>query len=88
VSPIRKSYQDPAHGYHISNLYKFILIEEKIDPEIKFNKIETRTSPVYDYCLGRDPYEIASRHICLPIWFNQDTSMTQKVIEEINSCSH
>tara|TARA_B100001758_G_C18395964_1_gene605932 strand:- start:227 stop:1279 length:1053 start_codon:yes stop_codon:yes gene_type:complete len=81
------SYITPKDEVHISNLYKFILIEEKIDPEIKFNKIETRTSPVYDYCLGRDPYEIASRHICLPIWFNQDTSMTQKVIEEINSCS-
>ena len=71
----------------ISNLYKFILIEEKIDPEIKFNKIRTRTSPVYDYHLGRDPSEIASRHICLPIWFNQDTSMTQEVLAEINSCS-
>ncbi len=80
------SYIIPKDEVHYSNLYKFILIEEKQDPELKFKKLKTRTSPVYDYHLGNDPYEIASRHICLPIWYDQDNSLTEEVLAEINSC--
>ena len=66
-------------------MYKFILIEEESDPIKKFNKLKTRTSPVYDYHLGNDPSQIAIRHICLPIWFNQDASLTEQVIDELYS---
>jgi len=80
------SYITPNDSVHYSNLYKFILIEEHEDPDEKFKKLKTRTSPVYDYHLGSDPSEIARRHICLPIWFKQDSSMTKEVLSEISSC--
>ncbi len=79
------SYITPKDELHYSNLYKFILIEEESDPIKKFNKLKTRTSPVYDYHLGNDPSQIASRHICLPIWFNQDASLTEQVLDELYS---
>jgi len=82
------SFIAPKDDIHFSNLYKFILIEDKSDPELKFRYLKTRTSPVYDYHLGEDPQGIAKRHICLPIWFNQDSEMTNQVLDEINSCSN
>ena len=64
------------------NHYKFILLDEKYDVENTFASIKTKTSPVYDYALGGSKY-VETSHICLPIWYNQDDEVTQKVIKEL-----
>ena len=68
-----------------SNLYKFILKTNKAEPKKFFQKIKSRTSPVYDYRLGNDPEEIANRHIRLPIWYGLDDEEIQKVLTELAS---
>lgn len=75
---------DPKSGGQRSNLYKFILLAKKDLQLVKFEQIHTKTSPVYDYCLGSDSEEIISRHICLPIWYDQDDDLTKKVINELS----
>lgn len=64
------------------NHYKFILLDEKCDVENTFWSIKTKTSPVYDYALGCSK-DVETSHICLPIWYNQDDEITQKVINEL-----
>ena len=71
-----------SHGQR-SNLYKFILINKSDNLENFFSDISLRTSPVYDYVLGEDPYSVAKRHICLPIWYNLEEVKIQQTIEEL-----
>lgn len=66
------------------NHYKFILLDEKCDVANTFNGIKTKTSPVYDYALGSS-IDIATNHICLPIWYNQDEEVTSKAISELEA---
>ena len=73
----------PTKNGQQANLYKFILKTSKIDPGQVFNKIKTRTSPVYDYHLGADPEEVSNRHICLPIWYDLEDEIVDKVIAEL-----
>ena len=78
-------YINPLGNDQKSNLYKFILTTNSDDPEQYFNKITSRTSPVYDYSLGADSQEIHKRHICLPIWYKLETDVIEKVISELSS---
>ncbi len=73
----------PARDGQRSNLYKFILKTNEAEPVEFFQKINSRTSPVYDYHLGNDPEEIAKRHICLPIWYDLEEEEIQKVLTEL-----
>ena len=45
-------------------------------------KIKTTTSKVYDYSLGNSK-EIPTKHLCLPIWFELEENISDKVIKEI-----
>jgi len=76
-------YLHPYSDGQRSNLYKFILISRSDQPEQEFLQITKRTSPVYDYVLGRDPSGIACRHICLPIWYLLEDEIVDAVVEEL-----
>jgi dTDP-4-amino-4,6-dideoxygalactose transaminase len=78
-------YIVPISENQRSNLYKFILLSNSKDPKKEFFQIKSRTSTVYDYALGRDPYELTERHICLPIWYLLEDEIVEKVISELNS---
>ena len=77
-------YIHPNRNEQRSNLYKFILLSSATNPSDDFSQIKTRTSPVYDYALGSDPFEVAKRHICLPIWFRLEDEVVERVIVELN----
>ena len=79
------SYIHPSEHNQRSNLYKFILLSNSLDPEKEFSNITNRTSPVYDYALGNDPYELIKRHICLPIWYLLENKKIDNVIIELES---
>jgi len=64
-------------------LYKYILISNSDDSESEFRNITKRTSPVYDYSLGEDKTSIASKHICLPIWYKLEQESIDAVIDEL-----
>ena len=76
-------YINPLDGQQRSNLYKFILLSRSKSPDSDFMQIKTRTSPVYDYALGRDLVEFAKRHICLPIWYNLEDQVVESVLSEL-----
>mgnify|MGYP000412644181 CR=1 FL=1 len=76
---------DPLELGHRANLYKFILLAKNIEQLNRLKKINTKTSPVYDYSLGSDPFEIALKHLCLPIWYGQDEDVTNKVLSELEN---
>ena len=76
-------YIDPNYGGQRSNFYKFILLSRSISPTADFAQILTRTSPVYDYALGRDWAEIKTRHICLPIWYDLENEVIERAISEL-----
>jgi len=76
-------YIDPRHGSQRSNLYKFILLSNAEQPEKEFSQITMRTSPVYDYTLGRDDQEISIRHLCLPIWYLLEDEVIDGVVAEL-----
>lgn len=73
----------PTADGHRSNLYKFIIKDSLGNPTESFKKIISRTSPVYDYQLGNDPYQIGSRHICLPIWYGLENDKIDDVLCEL-----
>ena len=77
-------YLDPKSFNQRSNLYKFILLSRSRDPDNTFKTIKTRTSQVYDYALGEDTEQITKRHICLPIWYNQSSNVTERVLKELH----
>ena len=76
-------YIHPTGNDQRSNLYKFILLSRDANPAADFSQIKTRTSPVYDYALGFDPYEVSKRHICLPIWYKLEEDSIHKVLREL-----
>jgi dTDP-4-amino-4,6-dideoxygalactose transaminase len=76
-------YIDPTSNNQRSNLYKFILLSNSKNPKKEFSQIKSRTSPVYDYALGRDLCELTERHICLPIWYLLEDKVVEKVICEL-----
>lgn len=76
-------YIDPLANGQRSNLYKFLLLSRSQNPFKDFEKIKTRTSPVYDYALGSDTTGIKNRHICLPIWYQLEDEQVNKVVSEL-----
>lgn len=76
-------YINPESRGQKSNLYKFILLSRSANPKKEFAKIGQRTSPVYDYALGDDPYEFRQRHICLPIWYMLEDEIVSNVLSEL-----
>ena len=78
------NYIDPSSGNQRSNLYKFILLSYADKPEEEFAQVVSRTSPVYDYSLGRGDQDIINRHICLPIWYLLENSIVDKTVSELH----
>lgn len=77
-------YIYPTSNHQQSNLYKFILLSRSKDPVPYFDKITKRTSPVYDYALGKDVFGVSTRHICLPIWYRQSSVVTDEIVKELS----
>tara|TARA_Y100000590_G_scaffold13234_1_gene16047 strand:- start:338 stop:1423 length:1086 start_codon:yes stop_codon:yes gene_type:complete len=67
---------------NIGNYYKFTIIspDKKISEFLP--KVKTTTSKVYDYSLGENK-EIPTKHLCLPIWYELEEAISDKVVEEI-----
>ena len=68
---------------NIGNYYKFTIISPNNEIAKVYPNIKTTTSKVYDYALGKNK-DIPLKHLCLPIWYNQDKSLIDKVIVELN----
>jgi len=66
------------------NYYKFMLLDPGCNVSEVFKKITKKTSPVYDYVLGESK-DVATSHICLPIWYGQDDEITNDVLKELDS---
>lgn len=64
------------------NYYKFIVYNENQPIEKFLPKLKTKTSGVYDYALGNSKL-ITTNHACLPIWYGQETDITERVINEL-----
>lgn len=62
------------------NYYKFIILGDIAE----FARLRTKTSPVYDYALGRST-DVCRNHLCLPIWYGQPAEVTDRVIAELTS---
>jgi perosamine synthetase len=77
------NFLDPTHGNQRSNLYKFILLSNADNPKEEFASITKRTSSVYDYSLGSDNEELASRHICLPIWYLLEDEIVDETLAQL-----
>ena len=66
----------------IGNYYKFIIYNENKPINEYLPTLKTKTSSVYDYHLGNSK-SITTHHACLPIWYGQETEITEKVINEL-----
>ena len=67
-----------SHG----NYYKFIVLSPEKPIGEYLPALKTKTSPVYDYVLGNS-YEIARKHVCLPVWYDQPLEQTNRAISEL-----
>ena len=68
------------------NHYKFTLLAKTSN--LEFEKIKSRTSPIYDYSIGNDSESITNKHICLPIWFGLEEELIQKTLFELESLKY
>ena len=68
---------------NIGNYYKFTIISPNNEIAKVYPNIKSTTSKVYDYALGKNK-DIPLKHLCLPIWYNQDKSLIDKVLVELN----
>ena len=75
-------YIDQSASSNQGNYYKFTIISPDKAISDLLPKIKTTTSKVYDYSLGKSK-EIPLKHLCLPIWFELEENISDKVIEEI-----
>jgi len=64
------------------NYYKFTIYNYNTPISQYLPKLETTTSPVYDYSIGANN-PLIGHHACLPIWYGQEIEITEKVIDEI-----
>ena len=64
------------------NYYKFTIISHNKNISELLPGVKTTTSKVYDYALGNSK-QIPSKHLCLPIWFDLEESISDKVISEL-----
>ena len=68
--------------FNIGNYYKFTIISPEKNVSDLLPKIKTTTSKVYEYSLGNSK-KIPEKHLCLPIWFDLEENISDKVIKEI-----
>ena len=81
VVPLVKNGPCP-NGYNAQgNYYKFIVTSDT-PVEESLPSLETTTSRVYDYYLGVEN-NIVTNHACLPIWYKQDSEITDRVLREL-----
>ena len=66
------------------NYYKFTIISPRKKISELLPKVKTTTSKVYEYALGASK-EIPLKHLCLPIWFNLEESVSDKVVSELKN---
>ena len=64
------------------NYYKFIIISPNKNISEFLPDVKTTTSKVYDYALGNSK-EIPQKHLCLPIWYGLEESISNKVVKEL-----
>lgn len=64
------------------NYYKFVIYSPHKDINLFLPKLITKTSGIYDYSLSNYNH-ITTRHVCLPIWYGQESVVTNKVISEL-----
>ena len=78
-------YIDQDNKVSKGNYYKFV-VYNKSEPIIDYlPKLKTKTSCVYDYSLAKKN-NIKNNHVCLPIWYGQENSVTISVVDEIRAC--
>jgi len=70
---------------HSGNYYKFIVYNQNTPISEYLSELKTKTSPVYDYSIGIEN-PLANYHACLPIWYGQETEVTEKVVVELFKC--
>ena len=64
------------------NYYKFTVISPQQNISNFLTKVKTTTSKVYDYAIGNSK-EIPLKHLCLPIWYDLEESISDKVVNEL-----
>ena len=79
-------YISQNENSNIGNYYKFTIISSSKNVSDFLPKIKNTTSKVYDYSLGNSK-EIPTKHLCLPIWFELEENISDKVIKEIKESS-
>ena len=75
-------YIQQNNKLNLGNHYKFTIISQDHDVLELLPKIKTTTSKVYDYSLGNSKH-IPEKHLCLPIWYNLEESISDQVVNEI-----
>jgi dTDP-4-amino-4,6-dideoxygalactose transaminase len=67
------------------NYYKFVVYNKKSSIVKSLPNLKTKTSAVYDYCLCECECDnVIMNHACLPIWYGQEQSVTEKVLNELS----
>ena len=67
------------------NYYKFVVYNKKSSIVKSLPNLKTKTSAVYDYCLCECECDnVIMNHACLPIWYGQENSVTEKVLNELS----
>ena len=79
---LKLQYIDQSATSNQGNYYKFTIISPDKEISKLLPKLKTTTSKVYDYALGKSK-EIPLKHICLPIWYRLEDSISDKAIKEI-----
>ena len=64
------------------NYYKFTIISPHKNISEFLPKVKTTTSKVYEYALGNSK-EIPQKHLCLPIWYGLEESISRRVVSEL-----
>ena len=72
--------------FNVGNYYKFTIISPEKNVSDLLPKIKTTTSKIYEYSLGNSK-KIPERHLCLPIWYELEENISDKVIKEIKESS-
>ena len=75
-----------SEDFNIGNYYKFTIISPEKNVSDLLPKIKTTTSKIYEYSLGNSK-EIPEKHLCLPIWYDLEENISDKVIKEIKESS-
>tara|TARA_Y100000590_G_scaffold466761_2_gene643246 strand:+ start:3520 stop:4569 length:1050 start_codon:yes stop_codon:yes gene_type:complete len=81
---LKIKYISQKNNLMSGNYYKFTIISEEKNISKLLPNLKTTTSKVYDYALGASK-EIPLKHLCLPIWFNLEESISDKVLKELKS---